>query len=571
MNAENEEMIMQKIEDALDDPKVKMSDFFKQLKQSVHTLSNDFQTEMRYLSSFPIVINALQTENNELIGYFKKRVEKSNTYTGKAVYNELVFRLDKDFQAAVNALEAYTRTVQDLIGKKNYERAIWLFHRICIIADETKNEKAIIKLLPLIQSVIKEIYQTQPLNISGRLRTSLMTISRYLSPEFITYFVNVTEEFFETIEEKQASYIERVLIPYIAFLRELKCNQLNQNLRRYITICEKLGDYYLAESTIPNASFLASHFYQRGLKFATENGLTSRLDILKTKIIKANQKMDFSEFTASTTIDTKAVVEEFKIEAKKQFGDHTEPYLKYFASLHQYIPSLLDFNQEIDAEQQAGIGIGRLLFPTTVYIDDLPVGTFDSLSDEGREYQTKQRMVQYSLWFEITLTILLESFIKEKLSVKRLFEFITQSPYISAEKYPFMLNGLTLHFAGDYIGSIHVLLPQIERLIRELILTKYPETTVHVIESNGIRMLQKMLGVINTPEARGIFDERFCNFVSTNLVDPVHRNLRNRFLHGLAEPEECNQAVSTFLIWIIVAINDYSLKLNLENHSEMNK
>ena len=87
--------------------------------------------------------------------------------------------------------------------------------------------------------------------------------------------------------------------------------------------------------------------------------------------------------------------------------------------------------------------------------------------------------------------------------------------------------GVGAHFAGNYVASIHILLPQVEQTLRLL------------LERKGVRMLggrdrvrQDLLkGMI--AEGAGVLGENLAGFLEAWLVDEGSINLRNRVCHGL--------------------------------------
>ena len=83
---------------------------------------------------------------------------------------------------------------------------------------------------------------------------------------------------------------------------------------------------------------------------------------------------------------------------------------------------------------------------------------------------------------------------------------------------------------------------------------KFPYLVSQKIRKSGVEFYQRIFNIILTPEAYNFLGERFCVFVTTNLFDPKHRNLRNRFLHGLAEFEEAKTQISFLLIWILLML-----------------
>ncbi len=127
-------------------------------------------------------------------------------------------------------------------------------------------------------------------------------------------------------------------------------------------------------------------------------------------------------------------------------------------------------------------------------------------------------------------------------------------------------HGIQQHFVGDYISSIHILVPQLESLI------------VQVAEQNGIVTIRlddqkreeiSPLPSLLAPRRTDVMDllsEGVFWFARIFLVESRCRfNLRNKVAHGLISPKECNATISATLVFLIAKIAERSIQM--DNHS----
>lgn len=128
------------------------------------------------------------------------------------------------------------------------------------------------------------------------------------------------------------------------------------------------------------------------------------------------------------------------------------------------------------------------------------------------------------------------------LSAKSIENHIAQSPIFREEKRIILNRGIEAYFNGDYIVSLHLLVPQIEDAIREL------------AEINGQCVLQpKGKGNVDGYQLRVLDnllrDSRIVELMTPNMADYFRIlytdsrgwNLRNDICHGIAMPKNLNR------------------------------
>ncbi|QBO59500.1 DUF4209 domain-containing protein [Chryseobacterium salivictor] len=179
-------------------------------------------------------------------------------------------------------------------------------------------------------------------------------------------------------------------------------------------------------------------------------------------------------------------------------------------------------------------------------------GTVSGITDEKDYYNNvlrdHYRKVNIGLILEIKSTM--DTY--EKLSKESISELIrtTNSLFIPKEREEFFIEGIYNGFENNFIVSSHLLIPQIENSLKNI---------VEVNGRNTIRLADDIqndntLGAILNPENRNKMLNGICNEdlqieLQSFLIDGSSTNFRNRICHGLVSPSETN-LYGIYLWWI---------------------
>jgi hypothetical protein len=127
-------------------------------------------------------------------------------------------------------------------------------------------------------------------------------------------------------------------------------------------------------------------------------------------------------------------------------------------------------------------------------------------------------------------------------------EFCCASEIIPPDRAEYFSKGLALGFRGDFIASLHILVPQIEHLLRYLL--KQCGVITTALDSDGIEEEWPLGRILSSPEIPNILPERLIFVLRSILTEKTGANIRNLFLHGLLPPGDCS---STSCIFFMVA------------------
>jgi hypothetical protein len=116
----------------------------------------------------------------------------------------------------------------------------------------------------------------------------------------------------------------------------------------------------------------------------------------------------------------------------------------------------------------------------------------------------------------------------------------------------FFEQGFAAYAAGDYFKAIHILIPQIENSLRELL--KLLGLPITKTDDEGGFEHKNMNDVLHDEIVREVLDERLWSFLKVLYTDKRGFNLRNVVMHGIAEPGEFNQTTAAMVLQSVMLL-----------------
>src|SRR5262249_19785952 len=126
---------------------------------------------------------------------------------------------------------------------------------------------------------------------------------------------------------------------------------------------------------------------------------------------------------------------------------------------------------------------------------------------------------------------------------------VRKSPIVPAGRASLIAKGLFAGFERDLVSAIHLLIPQVEHLVRWHLKAAGVKTTT--LSLDGIETENGLSTLVNLSEVSTIFGEDLAFEFKALFCDPVGPNLRNEVAHGLRDASNC-QTIQTFYAWWLV-------------------
>jgi hypothetical protein len=215
---------------------------------------------------------------------------------------------------------------------------------------------------------------------------------------------------------------------------------------------------------------------------------------------------------------------------------------------------------------ESGIFVAPQLVPTAIIGDNglavKHIGTYD---------QDKESQIIMAMAREMNLTsgILiggLEEW-KKKFDLGGIPDTpsIMDSMLIPTDRVPLYQEGLRAFEGGDYVKCIHVLIPQIENSLRELLrMLGIPTTKT---DEDGGYELKNMNDVLHDPKAKEALDEELWYFLKSLYTDKSGMNLRNLVAHGIAPAGAFHRGTAALVVQSVVflaVVRDEAVSLERE-------
>lgn len=114
-----------------------------------------------------------------------------------------------------------------------------------------------------------------------------------------------------------------------------------------------------------------------------------------------------------------------------------------------------------------------------------------------------------------------------------------ESSIVPNNRKKLMSKALFLGMNQDFTGSVHLLSPQFENLIREIFRNAGISTTI--IDKNHVEQEKGLSTLMNMDEAKSLFDESLLFEIKCIFTDSQGFNLRNDIAHGLVDDDHIYQ------------------------------
>jgi hypothetical protein len=172
-------------------------------------------------------------------------------------------------------------------------------------------------------------------------------------------------------------------------------------------------------------------------------------------------------------------------------------------------------------------------------------------ADGPMVWETIKRAQYSAVWLSWSL----DHLISNGLTPRGVVDFVSQSPVFSDDRIPLIERGVNAHFLGDYVQSIHLLVPQIERAVVGL--TYLLGGTSVKPHRSGRAMLQakSLNDALDDESTRDALGPDLTMYLIATLSHPKGMNIRNEVCHGLWPPHAFNKTVSERLIHVLLAIS----------------
>ena len=222
---------------------------------------------------------------------------------------------------------------------------------------------------------------------------------------------------------------------------------------------------------------------------------------------------------------------------------------------HYFIPRA-DEAQKLLEKIKTDAPLISMIPITVIEKNGRPTAKIGSVDEdaEGRLYQQLGETVSF---YQPFLVFVFDK-LREKYtpSVEHLLSYLDQSPLFAESRRQLLQEGLHAYEQGDFVKAIHVLVPQVEQSLRNLLgLIRIP-TTKTVARHPGIEDVKSMNDVLGDSRVRQAMSENLWRYLSVVYIERRGGlNLRNDLAHGLVGPKSFNRGTADRVVHTLFALS----------------
>lgn len=166
-------------------------------------------------------------------------------------------------------------------------------------------------------------------------------------------------------------------------------------------------------------------------------------------------------------------------------------------------------------------------------------------NDDGTEGRLFQQLAQRIGFYQPFLSYVIEAVIAEfKPSVDDILAVLYHSPLFLDSRRGILRDGLSAYLSKDHLKGIHVLVPQLEEMLRTLLVLMGIPPQKSVPRHPGITDVKNMNDALGDLRVREVLTEDVWMYLTVLYIDRRGMNLRNDLAHGLVPVEGFNQHIA---------------------------
>lgn len=137
-------------------------------------------------------------------------------------------------------------------------------------------------------------------------------------------------------------------------------------------------------------------------------------------------------------------------------------------------------------------------------------------------------------------------------------DFLRKCPLFEEDRFEIIERGIEAYLDEDYITMIHLLIPQVENAIRNLV-ELLDKSTLESKKSNNTLQLKTLDTLLREKSLLNI-SENFVYYMRVLYTDPRGWNLRNLVCHGLSPLKYFNPVTADRIFHSLIFIGSITTK-----------
>lgn len=142
----------------------------------------------------------------------------------------------------------------------------------------------------------------------------------------------------------------------------------------------------------------------------------------------------------------------------------------------------------------------------------------------------------------------------------------SQSPIVPIGREHLFGKALFAGYDRDFVTALHILVPQIEHMVRFHL--QQAQVKTRNLDSSSVETENSLNTLMDLPETKEIFGENLCFEIKTLFCDQFGPNLRNELAHGLLDDIASQSACSIYAWWLVMKLVFNTFWNHLRNNSD---
>jgi len=161
----------------------------------------------------------------------------------------------------------------------------------------------------------------------------------------------------------------------------------------------------------------------------------------------------------------------------------------------------------------------------------------------------------------LCLARIFREIMNEKLSALDLCNYFASRQIFSKDFSCYLNVAIGRFFSGDYISTLHILVPQFERVLLDLTPKQVPNADtisagIQKGEKEKVWTQERRVGenFLKDENIKSIWGEDFCEQIIFVLFSPLGLKLRHKIAHGYVKPEDLSFENSSLIIYLFLVL-----------------
>lgn len=309
----------------------------------------------------------------------------------------------------------------------------------------------------------------------------------------------------------------------------------------------------------PESNMVANNFYKMALqiyrnipsKYRTEYQAEASLSRIENKITHSGQTM---------------MNEMQLLEVKKDMSELQKQSIEHIQGKQSLFETLLYFSgvsstksyQEILEETKDVIrqSVFQHIMPfQAVSLDGRKIDEIPALNEQNQdEVVFKTAIKNFAIKMQVAVNGCIIPALNQIqndwiISKDFLIELCRHSSVVPENRVNLLANALYFGFEMDFPTCIHLLAPQVENMVRQLLKKQGVSTTT--IDTQGIENEIGLSSLLDKEQAREILGDDLWFELQAVFTSSLNANLRNEVAHGLLDDNSSNSIFSVYAWWLV--------------------